>query len=218
MKMNSPLIRSAAALLPAATLLLSSVPALTLAATGADAAAEAPAIDEIVVTAQKREQRIQDVPISLSVMGGAELDKSSIQSVSDALGLVPGVAVNVTGQGGETRLTVRGVTASGPLFAGPSPIGYYLDSVPFGLVRSAVEPDANTYDLNRIEVLRGPQGTLYGASALNGVVRVLTNDANLDRFELNARVIDSYTQNGGNNPRGDLAVNVPLIEGKLAVR
>lgn len=157
--MNSLFLRSAAALLPAAALLLSGVPAL--AAAGADATAETPVLDEIVVTAQKREQRIQDVPISLSVMGGADLDKSSIQSVSDALGMVPGVAVNVTGQGGETKLTIRGVTAAGSLFAGPSPIGYYLDSVPFGLVRSAVQPDANSYDLNRIEVLRGPQGTLW---------------------------------------------------------
>jgi len=71
MKMNSPLIRSAAALLPATTLLLYSIPALSLGATGADATAEAPVLDEIVVTAQRREQRIQDVPISLSVMGGA---------------------------------------------------------------------------------------------------------------------------------------------------
>src|ERR1700761_9461461 len=218
MKMNSPLIRSAAALLPAATLLLSSVPALTLAATGADAAAEAPAIDEIVVTAQKREQRIQDVPISLSVMGGADLDKSSVQSVSDALSMVPGVAVNVTGQGGETKLTIRGVTASGALFAGSSPIGYYLDSVPFGLVRSAVEPDANSFDLNRIEVLRGPQGTLYGASALNGVVRVITNDADVNEFDFKARAGASTTESGGGNYRGDMAVNLPIIDGKLAAR
>src|ERR1700761_4711122 len=214
MKMNSPLIRSAAALLPAATLLLSSVPALSLGATGADAGAEAPVIDEIVVTAQKREQRIQDVPISLSVMGGAELDKSSVQSVSDALSMVPGVAVNVTGQGGETKLTIRGVTASGALFAGPgpSPIGYYLDSVPFGLVRSSVQPDANSYDLNRIEVLRGPQGTLYGASALNGLVRVLTNDADLNEFDFKARASVSSTDSGGGNWREDAAVNLPTLD------
>ncbi len=216
--MNSALLRSGVALLPAAALLLSSVPALAAAPAAASAASEAPVLDEIVVTAQKREQRIQDVPISLSVMGGAELDKSSIQSVSDALSLVPGVAVNVTGQGGETRLTIRGVTAAGALFAGPSPIGYYLDSVPFGLVRSAVQPDANSYDLNRIEVLRGPQGTLYGASALNGVVRVLTNDADLNEFDFKARASVSSTDSGGGNWREDAAVNMPIIDGKLAAR
>jgi iron complex outermembrane receptor protein len=218
MKMNSALLRSGVALLPATALLLSSFPALAATAAAADAASEAPVLDEIVVTAQKREQRIQDVPISLSVMGGAELDKSSIQSVSDALSLVPGVAVNVTGQGGETRLTIRGVTAAGSLFAGPSPIGYYLDSVPFGLVRSAVQPDANSYDLNRIEVLRGPQGTLYGASALNGVVRVLTNDADLNEFDFKARASVSSTDSGGGNWREDAAVNLPIIDGKLAAR
>src|SRR5258708_2801857 len=218
MKMYSPPIRSAAALLPATVLLLSTLPALAAGPSGAGATAETPSIDEIVVTAQKREQRIQDVPISLSVVGGAELDKSSIQSVSDALGMVPGVAVNVTGQGGETKLTIRGVTAAGALFAGPSPIGYYLDSVPFGLVRSAVQPDANSYDLNRIEVLRGPQGTLYGASALNGVVRVLTNDANLNNFEFKMRASTSNTEGGGENYRGDFAVNAPIIPGKLAAR
>jgi iron complex outermembrane receptor protein len=215
MKMNSALLRSGVALLPATALLLSSFPAL---AAAPSAAADAPVLDEIVVTAQKREQRIQDVPISLSVMGGADLDKSSIQSVSDALSMVPGVAVNVTGQGGETRLTIRGVTAAGALFAGPSPIGYYLDSVPFGLVRSAVQPDANSYDLNRIEVLRGPQGTLYGASALNGVVRVLTNDADLNEFDFKARGSVSSTDSGGGNWREDAAVNMPIIDGKLAAR
>jgi iron complex outermembrane receptor protein len=217
--MNSAPPRSASARLCAASLLLSSGSVMAAATPGvAETSAESSSLNEIVVTAQKREQRIQDVPISLSVMSGADMDKSSIQSVSDALGMVPGVAVNVTGQGGETRLTIRGVTAAGSLFAGPSPIGYYLDSVPFGLVRSAVQPDANSYDLNRIEVLRGPQGTLYGASALNGVVRVLTNDADLNEFDFKARGDVSSTSSGGGNWREDAAVNLPIVEGKLAAR
>ena len=74
------------------------------------------------------------------------------------------------------------MAAGGPLFSGSSPIAYYLDSVPFGLIKTAITPDSNAYDLDRIEVLRGPQGTLYGASAQNGVVRVLTKDANLEDF------------------------------------
>jgi len=216
--MYSALFRFGAALIPGTAFLLSSLPAVAAAPSAADTAPEQATLDEIVVTAQKRAQRMQDVPISMSVMAGTELDKSSIQSVSDALSLVPGVATNVNGQGGQTRLTVRGVTAGGSLFAGSSPIGYYLDSVPFGLVRSAVEPDANTYDLNRIEVLRGPQGTLYGASALNGVVRVLTNDADLNEFDFKARAGSSTTDSGGGNWRGDMAVNMPIIEGKLAAR
>ena len=216
MKVDIPLFRSGA-WLPVSLLLLCST-AVPAAVPSAEGTPEAAPLDEIIVTAQKREQRIQDVPISLSVTGGADLDRSSIQSVSDALGLIPGVAVNINGQGGETKLTIRGVTAGGALFAGPSPIGYYLDSVPFGLVRSAIEPDADSYDLNRIEVLRGPQGTLYGASALNGVVRVLTNDADLKDFDFKARSSVSSTDSGGGNWREDAAVNMPVIEGKLAVR
>jgi len=216
--MNTALLCSRAAVPLGAVFLLVSHAALAAAPAAADAPSEQTDLDEVVVTAQKREQRAQDVPISLSVMSGADLDKSSIQSVTDALGLVPGVAVNINGQGGQTRLTIRGVTASGALFAGPSPIGYYLDSVPFGLVRSAVEPDANTYDLNRIEVLRGPQGTLYGASALNGVVRVLTNDADLNDFDFKARAGLSSTESGGGNWRDDMAINMPIVEGALAAR
>ncbi len=216
--MNLALFRCCVALLPAAALLSFPVAALAAAPSPPQGTAEAAPLDEIIVTAQKREQRMQDVPISLSVAGGADLDKSSIQSVSDALGLVPGVAVNINGQGGETKLTIRGVTAGGALFAGPSPIGYYLDSVPFGLVRSAIEPDANSFDLNRIEVLRGPQGTLYGASALNGVVRVLTNDADLKDFDFKSRSGVSSTESGGGNWREDAAVNIPIVEDKLAVR
>ena len=215
--MNLALPRSRAAVALGAACLALSNPALPAPPSGTEANTDQN-LAEVVVTAQKREQRAQDVPISLSVMTGSELDASSIVSVTDALGMVPGVATNINGQGNGTVLTVRGVSAAGALFAGPSPIGYYLDSVPFGLVRSAVEPDANTYDFKQIEVLRGPQGTLYGASALNGVVRVLTNDADLNNFDLKFRAGTSFTDGGGGNWRGDAAVNIPVIEGKLAMR
>lgn len=216
--MKIPFSCSGAALLPGAALILLSIPAFAADPPTAEATTAPASLDEIVVTAQKREQRVQDVPISVSVVVGADLDKSSIQSVTDALSMVPGVVTNLTGQGGETQLTIRGVTASGPLFSGPSPIAYYLDSVPFGLARSAVEPDINAYDLNRVEVLRGPQGTLYGASALNGVVRVLTNDADLNEFDFKARSNVSSTDSGGGNWREDAAVNLPIVDGKLAAR
>jgi len=175
-------------------------------------------LEEVVVTAQKRSERLQDVPVSISVLGGADLDRSSFEGVTEALNTVPGVATTVGWQGGGTQVTIRGVTASGALFAGSSAAGYYLDSAPFGLVRTAVAPDSNAYDLAQVEVLRGPQGTLYGASALNGVVRVLTNDADLNEVDFKARTSVSATQGGGGNYRGDVAVNVPIIEGKLALR
>ena len=149
---------------------------------------------------------------------GSKLDKSSIQNATEALNQVPGVSGYNAGQTNGTVLTVRGVTAAGSMFSGPSPIGYYLDYVPFGLTRDAIEPNPNIYDLNRIEVLRGPQGTLYGASALNGVVNVLTNDANLDELEVKGRAGLSMTDGGGANWVGDGAINIPVIPGALAAR
>jgi iron complex outermembrane receptor protein len=175
-------------------------------------------LEEVVVTAQKREERLRDVPMSVSVLAGKDLDRSSGAGVTDALNLVPGVVAAAGAMGGGTQITVRGVGASGPLFNGSSPVGYYLDSVPFGLVKNAIAPDSDAYDLARVEVLRGPQGTLYGASAQNGVVRVLTQDADLSAFEFKARTTLSETNGGGGNYRGDAAINVPVVEGKLAAR
>jgi iron complex outermembrane recepter protein len=174
-------------------------------------------IEEVIVTAQKRAERLQDVPISIAVLGGEGLDKSTVEGVTEALKRVPGVT-NTVGVNGGTQLAVRGVSAGGPLFSGSSPVAYYLDSVPFGFVKTAIVPDSNAYDVERVEILRGPQGTLYGASAQNGVVRVLTRDANPDAFELKTRTSVSTTDGGGDNYRVDAALNVPLVEDKLAAR
>jgi iron complex outermembrane recepter protein len=184
----------------------------------ANANAESMKLEEVVVTAQKREERLKDVPMSISVLSGETLDEIAVAGISEALNRVPGVVTSTAVQGGGTQIAIRGVGASGPVFSGSSPIAYYLDTVPFGLVKSAVAPDSNAYDLERVEVLRGPQGTLYGATAQNGVVRVLTKEADLDQFDFKARAGGSSTDNGGSNYRADAAINVPLIDGKLAVR
>jgi outer membrane receptor protein involved in Fe transport len=180
--------------------------------------AEAEIDKEIVVTAQKREERLKDVPVSLTVLDGRELDRSTADGINDVLRTVPGVAATDALQGGNTQLSIRGVTGAMPTLAMSSPIAFYLDGLPFSFVRNAVVPDADVYDLERVEVLRGPQGTLYGASALNGVVRVLTRDADLNDFAGKVRGIVSSTEHGGFNYRGDVSVNVPIVEGKLAVR
>lgn len=174
--------------------------------------------DDIVVTAQKREERLQDVPISVSVLGGDQLDSQTSGGVTEALRGVAGVSITSTPQGGATQLTIRGVAAGGATLAGSSTAAYYVDSVPFGFVKSAILPETDAYDMQRIEVLRGPQGTLYGANALNGVVRLLTNDADPTRFEVKARGGVATTRGGAETYGGDLALNVPLIQDKLAVR
>jgi outer membrane receptor protein involved in Fe transport len=191
-------------------------PALHIASGYADGAPDRP--EEIIVTAQKREERLRDVPISITVLGGADLDRSTVQGISEALNRVPGVVTTIAQQSGGTQIAIRGVTAGGPLFNGSSPIAYYIDSMPFGLIKTAIGPDSSAYDLKQIEVLRGPQGTLYGASAQNGVVRVLTQDVNLQDLEFKARTSASGTAEGGTNYRGDVALNVPLAPGKVAAR
>lgn len=204
------------------TLLVAGAPALAAAQTAQTRVPAGPSpaaqLGEVMVTAQKREERLHEVPISIALLRGDDIDGSSLMSLTEALNTVPGVAASVGYQGGTTLTTVRGVGASSPLFGGSSPIAYYLDSAPFGFVTSAIAPDAGAYDLDRIEVLRGPQGTLYGANAQNGVVRVLTRDADLSDFELKSRVTLSGTETGGANYRADAAVNVPIIEGKFGAR
>ena len=194
-------------------------PAQSLSVTDNEESASGGGTAEIVVTAQKREERLKDVPIAISVLTGDKLDQSPVQGVAEELTRVSGVVAFPNLQaGGGTIISMRGVSAGSATFAGSNPVSYYIDSVPFGLVQSAVTPDSNAYDLERVEVLRGPQGTLYGASAQAGVVRVLTRDADLDRFEFKGRVTGSSTKGGGGNYRGDAAINVPIIEGKLAAR
>lgn len=175
-------------------------------------------LEEVVVTAQKREESLQDVPISIAVLGGAELDTSTLQDANEVLMSVPGVSRLHSLFGNASMLVVRGVAGANAFNSGGATAAYYLDTLPFGFVKTAFGPDTDVYDLDRIEVLRGPQGTLYGASALNGVVRVLTRDANLNEFELKARGLTSSTENGGWGYRGDTAINVPVIDGKLAAR
>jgi iron complex outermembrane recepter protein len=173
-------------------------------------------LEEIVVTAQRRAERLQDVPISISVLSGEDLDRSSVRAVSDALNQIGGVSLLGT-QPGEMSVSIRGVVPA----AGTSTTGYYLDEVPFAFIGGlggAVLPDANAFDLARVEVLRGPQGTLYGVNALGGVVRVLSNDANPNEFEAKGRARVSHTEQGSGDYGGDLAINVPLIPGKLAIR
>jgi iron complex outermembrane recepter protein len=189
---------------------------ITIAAEFSSDQLESSNIPEIVVTAQKRAERAQDVPISMSVLVGNDLDKSTYEGVTEVLNAVPGMAAVANQfQSAGTFLEVRGVTGYN---AGASTVGYYIDSVPFGMMRLVLVPDANIYDLKQIEVLRGPQGTLYGANSENGVVRILTNDPDMSNVDFKARSMVSTTQYGGANYSGDMAVNLPIIADKLAAR
>jgi len=129
---------------------------------------------EIIITAQKREQRLLDVPQSVSVISGDSLDASHAERLSDYLTRIPSANI-VESQPGESRIVLRGINAGGV----GATVATYIDEAPFGSATSLANggilaPDLDPFDLARVEVLRGPQGTLYGANSLGGLVKYVT--------------------------------------------
>jgi outer membrane receptor protein involved in Fe transport len=172
---------------------------------------------EIVVTAQKRVEALSDVAQSVSVVGGETLERQQADNLQDYLALVPGLSL--TGETrGVSRISLRGINTGGVA----ATVGVYVDDVPFGsssgLANGAIlAGDFDTFDVARIEVLRGPQGTLYGASSLGGVLRFVTNAPNPERFEGKAQVSLEDVAHGGLGYSGTAVVNVPLSS-KIAFR
>ena len=173
--------------------------------------------EEIVVTAQKRSQLLIDVPQSVSVVSGAALERQVATNFQDYLNLVPGLQLNQSAPG-QGRLILRGLNTGGV----SSTVAVYQDETPFGsstgLANGAtLAGDFDTFDVSRIEVLRGPQGTLYGASALGGVIKFVTNAPSTDRLSLRARGGVETTKGGDISYYGNAVVNVPLSD-TLAIR
>lgn len=165
---------------------------------------------EIVVTAQKRAQILLDVPSSVTVVGGDTLERQQATSFQDYLSLVPGFSVNGS-TAGVTRITLRGANTGGVA----STVAIFMDDVPFGSSTglangSILSGDFDTFDLNRIEVLRGPQGTLYGANSFGGVLRYIPNAPKLDSLELRAQAGIEDTAHGGLGYNAAAVFNAPL--------
>ncbi len=175
--------------------------------------ADRPAIEEVIVTALKREQAILDTPISVSAFTGTMLERIGASQLGDFLAAAPGTSI-VDSSNGDQVIAIRGISS---LF-GDSPVGYYLDEVPFNYIGVPLVPDVRTFDLERIEVLRGPQGTLYGASSLGGTVRILTNDPEFNEFHGKVDLTGSGTKDGGENYGAKALVNIPLVDDQLALR
>jgi iron complex outermembrane receptor protein len=175
-------------------------------------------ISEIIVTAEKRKERLQDVPIPVTVLNPQTLIQSNQTRLQDYFSNVPGL--NLTpGVQGVQNLTIRGI---GFGFANPT-TGITVDDVPYGsaaggLPTGLAPPDLDPGDLSHIEVLRGPQGTLYGASSLGGLIRYVTAEPTMDRVSGAVQAGTSTVENGaklGYNFRGN--INVPLGD-TLAIR
>lgn len=179
-----------------------------------DTSPESPEADdlpeEIIVTAQRREQVLADVPQSISVVGGETLERQQARSFQDYAKLVPGLSLTQENPG-ETRLILRGVNTGSV----SSTVANYVDDVPFGASGSLsnsgiLAGDFDTFDVARIEVLRGPQGTLYGSNALGGVLKFITAAPNVDAFELRAQAGLEDTRYGGLSYSANAVVNIPL--------
>ena len=173
--------------------------------------------EEVVVTAQKRTEAIADIPASVTVVPEQLLEQQRVDDFKDLLPLVPGLSLTET-RPGSTRVTLRGINTGGVA----STIGIYFDDVPFGsstgLANGSISAgDFDTFDVARVEVLRGPQGTLYGASSLGGVLKFVPNPPRNDRFE--ARLLGSAETVDNGDPGYSLTgmANVPL-GAKAAVR
>ncbi|MDH7637339.1 TonB-dependent receptor [Sphingomonas oryzagri] len=191
------------------------LPGVAIAQT-ADAAASTPASQDIVVTAQRREQSLQSVPQPVQALGGTQLLRSGITDIAATIQLVPSATIGSTISAGSNVFQIRGVAASET--DGDATVGYYLDNFAFALPGRPFAPAADFYDLQRVEVLRGPSGTLYGLGSLGGTIKVLTNDPDLNAFHGSVRLSASGTDGGQPNGTADVMFNAPIIPGKLAVR
>ena len=170
-----------------------------------------PRLEEVVVTAEKREATVQTTAISMSALSDAQLQSQGIATVEDLAAKVPGVSMRTAGPG-QTEYEMRGLTSAG---GSTATVGFYLDDVPLSASavalngRTVIDPDL--FDLNNVEVLRGPQGTLYGAGSMGGTIKLVTNKPKLNTFEAATDVNASYTDSGGStNGGGSAMLNIPL--------
>jgi len=184
---------------------------------GATAApGSAQASGDIVVTAQKSgAQSLQKVPLAIQAFSGEDLKQRNITTIGDLVSSVPGAQEGFRQSNGSRFYNLRGnVTQNGD-----SPIGYYLDDTPFIVTNFGIAPPVRFIDMDRVEVLRGPQGTLYGQGSSGGVFIFHTRDPNLTKYDYAFEAETSHTQGAQGWSYGAAgAVSVPIIDDKLAVR
>ena len=187
-------------------------------------AQDAPGLDgsEIVVTASRRDERLRDVPSAINVLDGERLAELGVSDTKEYLALVPGVSFNDFGAAGFGRVIIRGLSTDAALQL-TNTAGTYIDDTPFSANGSLaagglLNPDPDIADVDRVEVLKGPQGTLYGANSLGGLVRIISKKPDLYEFSGTVTVDGSATDHGdpGYGIRG--SVNVPIVSDALALR
>lgn len=166
-------------------------------------------LEEIVVTAQKRSESEQSVPLSMTTFGGVALEQKAINTFFDYATKVPNLAFAPTGDGVGTSRTVsiRGIS-------GDNVTGFYIDDTP---LPDSLDP--RVLDIDHIEVLRGPQGTLYGARSMGGTVRIITKEPDLAQFSATVHGgVSTTSRTDQPNYTGDAIVNIPIVQDRVALR
>ena len=177
---------------------------------------DSPSLDTITVTAQKRTENAQDVPISLNVIGAQQLDEMHVSDFEDYAKLLPSVSITPNGPG-FGQVYMRGVVSGGDgNHSGPLPsVGMYLDEQPITTIQGAL--DLHVYDIERVEALSGPQGTLYGASSEAGTLRLITRKPDTSGFAAGYGVEANAIDGGGWGHVLEGFVNVPVSD-RVALR
>lgn len=176
----------------------------------ADPDASSSEMVEIIVTATRRSEKLQDVPLSIQAIGSEELKKLGAVNFSDYSRTVAGVQFQDDGPG-RSQIFIRGVSSGADVDTGKeSTVGVYIDETPVS--EGSSQPDLKLYDISRVEVLRGPQGTLYGSGSLGGTVRIITNQPDFNGVAGYGEVVGSLTEHGGANGSVNAWLNLPVGE------
>ncbi len=172
------------------------------------------AIEEVVVTAQKRAQNLQDVPISIQALGGEAIQELNLANFNDYTKMLPSVAMEYNGSTGAgssfSLIYMRGISTGGDGQATTSlpSVGMYLDELPITTVQGNL--DVHMYDIARVEALAGPQGTLYGASSQAGTIRIITNKPELGTFSANVQATADIVDGDDTGGKLEGYVNIPI--------
>ncbi|WP_428683201.1 TonB-dependent receptor [Sphingopyxis sp.] len=207
--------------------LLASVCAGAVVAMPADAAAqeaadttqrsEEPHGSDIIVTATRREERIQDVPLSISAFSQEELTEKGIVGYEGIGRETPGVVLNKP-TANFNNFTARGIATNGYNANLQSSVAIYIDELPVSTIGNTTVVDPNLFDVERVEFLRGPQGTLFGSGSLSGAMRILQKSPDLNDFDASGLVDFGLTGSDSVRQRYNAMINVPLVNDRLAVR
>jgi iron complex outermembrane receptor protein len=180
---------------------------------GNDASASG-ALEEIVVTATRREESISRVPISITAISQDAIDQKGIKDFSDIVRFTPGVSFDASQT---NQISIRGISSSG----GSGTTGIYIDDTPIQVRNLGFNSDdalVKLFDLDRVEVLRGPQGTLFGAGSEGGTVRYITVQPSLTQTSVYAKAETSYTEGGSPSYESGVAAGTPVVDGVFGLR